>query len=226
MCPSFVRDAAKPLMRVAVVAALLLALRAETANAQPWTAVGSTGVVASGKLTYDCATQAIGFFRQSIGIFDCLNLPVLIGPSAAVAQPNASTGPGTGPLLLPLPTGSGRVVYNVVAEPNLFLGPPSLTVRFLVSDKTKQHILVRLIRQPRVAPTSSAVDVLLTLNTDLMPALTSIQTQTVDNGCEGGPSLDFDNFAYYITADISNANTKGGAVGVYQLRVEQASCIG
>ena len=42
--------------------ALLVSAGAATANAQPWTAVGATGVVVSGKLAYDCADQAIGFF--------------------------------------------------------------------------------------------------------------------------------------------------------------------
>ena len=118
------------------------------------------------------------------------------------------------------------MVYNVVAEPDLLEGVPALTVRLRVSDQIHQHILVRLIRQPRVAPTSAAVDVLLSLNSDTLPASSSIQTQTVSNGCGGGPGLDFDNYAYYIVADISNADSRGGALGVYQLAVEPSYCAG
>jgi hypothetical protein len=205
----------KLLARLVVFSSLFLLARSAPAGAQPWTAVGSTGVIVSGSLSYDCADQAIGFFRQSPIVVNCLAPPV--SKEAVVTDPDIG-------LLPPLPKGSGRVVYNVVAEPDLEEArvSPGLTVRYLVSDKANQHITVRLIQQPRDS-TSTAVDVLLTLNSDTLPASSSTQTQTVQT-CSGQP-LDFDNNAYYITADISNADTTGGAAGVYQVVVGPANCI-
>jgi hypothetical protein len=202
-------------VRLMVFSTLFLLTRSAVVGAQPWTAVGSTGVIVSGSLSYDCADQAIGFFRQSPIVVNCLGLPVIKEP--VVTDPNIG-------LLPPLPKGSGRVVYNVVAEPELegAGASPALTVRYLVSDNAHQHITVRLIQQPRYS-TSTAVDVLLTLNSDSLPASSFTQTQTVET-CSG-QALDFDNNAYYITADISNANTTGGAAGVYQVVVGPANCI-
>ena len=211
---------AKLLVRVVMFSALLVVVRSAAVSAQPWTAVGSTGVVVSGNLSYDCADQAIGFFRHSPIVVDCLAPPV--NREVVVTHPNVAAGP-----FLSLPKGSGRVVYNVVFEPDLSAGPngpPSLTVRYLVPDTAHQHITVRLIQQPRNS-TSTSVDILLTLNSDNFPASSTTQTQTVGNGCSG-PTLDFNNNAYYIAADISNANATGGAVGVYQLVVDGSNCIG
>jgi hypothetical protein len=202
----------KLLVRMVVFCSLFFVAR--SAGAQPWTGVGSTGVVVSGSLNYDCQDQAIGFFRNSL-VLNCLGLPIIRDP--LVTTPNIG-------ILPPLPTGSGRVLYNVVAEPDL-VDPGAtlaLTVRYLVSDKVHQHITVRLIQQPRFS-TSTAVDVLLTLNSDTLPASSAIQTQSV--GTCSGQALDFDNNAYYITADISNANTGGGSAGVYQVVVGPANCI-
>jgi hypothetical protein len=204
----------KLLVRLLVFSSLFLVAWSAVAGAQPWTAVGSTGVIVSGSLSYDCADQAIGFFRQSPIVVNCLAPPV--SKEAVVTDPHLG-------LLPPLPKGSGRVVYNVVFEPDLGVeAPPSLTVRYLVSDKAHQHITVRLIQQPRNS-FSTAVDVLLTLNSDTLLASSSTQTQTVGN-CSG-QALDFDNNAYYIAADVSNANTSGGSVGVYQVVVGPANCI-
>jgi hypothetical protein len=215
-------NSVKLLARVALFSSLFLVVRSAAAGAQPWTAVSSTGVVVSGSLTHDdCADQAIGFFRHSPIVVNCLAPPVT--REVVVAHPNLP--------FPPLPRGSGRVVYNVVFEPDLggFGGTggnsaPSLTVRYLVSDTAHQHITVRLIQQPRNS-TSTAVDVLLTLNSDDFPALSSTQTQMVESSCEA-PALDFETNAYYITADISNANATGGAVGVYQVVVGPTPCIG
>jgi hypothetical protein len=203
----------KLVVRLAVLSSFFLLARSAAVNAQPWTAVGSAGVVVSGSLSYDCADQAIGFFGQSPIVINCLGSPIIKDP--LVAAPNLG-------ILPVLPRGSGRVVYNVVYEPDLGEYAPALTVRYLVSDKAHQHITVRLIEQPRYSA-STAVDVLATLNSDTLPASNSTQTQTV--GSCSGPALDFDDNAYYITADVSNANATGGAVGVYQVVVGPADCI-
>ncbi len=53
-----------------------------------------------------------------------------------------------------MPTGSARVLDNVVAEPNIVTtNGVALTVRFLITDTFNQHILVRLFQQPRDSST-------------------------------------------------------------------------
>jgi hypothetical protein len=200
------------LARVAVLSSLLLVVQSAAASAQPWTAVGSTGVVVSGSATYDCFDQAIGFFRRPVLPIDCLVPPVR---KPLVADPDIG-------ILPPLPKGSARVLYNVVFEPEMSGATPALTVRYLISDTTHQNITVRLIQQPRIS-FSTSVDTLLTLDSSNFPASSATQTQTVGT-CSGQP-LNFDENAYFIAADISNSNSTGGVVGLYQLVVDGANCI-
>ncbi len=217
---------------------LCLIGRPNISGAQPWTAVGSTGIIVSGKPNYDCFDQAIGFFRQPIIpsiTSDCLSNPVINpGPRASSFSP----GPwlSRGHILLvgeippppPMPSGSARVLYNVVAEPNIVNGNNvALTVRYLLTNLFTQHILVRLIEQPRdPSPSSFAVKIRLSLSLPL-PSATSISRQTLTDtavNCSQPVTLDFGRNAYYVVADISNTYPHGFGEGVYQVALDQANC--
>ena len=129
-----------------------------------------------------------------------------------------------------MPTGSARVLYNVVAEPDIVNGNGvALTVRFLITDTFDQHLLVRLFQQPRDSsqnPPSNpfAVTPLLTLNANDYTGNLAPQTKTVGQCLETPVVLDFSSNAYYVVADISNSFPHGYGLGVYQVRLEKAFC--
>jgi hypothetical protein len=232
--------------RAATLCALLVTTQAIAVYAQalppaqPWTAVGSTGVIVSGTPNYDCYDQAIGFFHRNILISpasDCLSSPVIKpGPRAKGSSFNddlRSKGRivliGVIPPAPSMPTGSARVLYNVVAEPDIVTSSGvQLTVRFLITDTFDQHLLVRLFRQPLDSsqnPSSNPflVTNLISLNANSYGPNLAPQTQILRN-CVNPVTLDFNYNAYYVVADISNSFPHGYGLGVYQVRLEKAFC--
>lgn len=162
-----------------------------SAQAGPWTSVGSAGV----------PDEASVVFAHPAIPGSPFVVPQMSGPVVSV-----------GPVALPR---TARLRYNIVDvfDRQGWAGPIRLSAKF-VDNGTDARVLLYLYRHDF---TSNLVQLLLKLDSNTFAPSSSPQNQSVSAGCAFG--LDFRKNAYWIEAALTRSTTSG-TPAVYQLRVE------